>query len=662
MEAAMNVRTSTPGPARRLPGRALAWHDAPSSALRLVAAGALLMPGMAAPQQPASGAQPANAAPPAQAESAAQAQPSAVEMEAWRKRLLVVPRPDKGCFTADYPRMEWREVACKPSTPHKLYLPQRGGVTRLDVVGGSGPDISATVTGHITLSEGSFDSVTGVTSTGAYTLQLNTAPFTTSTCSGSPAPGSCSGWEQFVYESTGSGFIQYWLLVYGPAGTLCPTPRHVGCAANSSYNDGWCPFQFTPTGSVYCVVNALHEAAPPAKPMTSLADLKLAGAAAGGGSTTDAITVTVAGSPPFGAAGSNYFPDLGSQWQEAEFNVFGDGGGSQATFNSGANLQVRTEVISGTNTGPGCHLKSWTGESTNLTLVNTAPASPSPLPAPALVFAESNPAAAGPVASCASAVSLGDTHLATFGHLLYDFQASGDFVLAETGPGFLVQTRQASGAPTWPDAAVNKAVAVQAGRNRVAICLPGRVLVNGRAARIRDGGHLSLAGGTTVLRSGNTYHVLAPSGDSIGAVLNGSYIDVSVGLGNWPSKVRGLVADAGPKLGEVAAADGAILAAPFAFEALYGHYAQSWRVDPKRSLLNACGREVKRGVPQKPFYATDLNQELAKRAQEVCQRAGVKEGPVLDACMIDVAVIGPKAAQGYVRMPAPVDVGDARTR
>ena len=27
------------------------------------------------------------------------------------------------------------------------------------------------------------------------------------------------------------------------------------------------------------------------------------------------------------AAGDNYFPDLGSEWQLAEFNVFGDGGG-----------------------------------------------------------------------------------------------------------------------------------------------------------------------------------------------------------------------------------------------------------------------------------------------------------------------------------------------
>ena len=316
----MTVRTTTPNPVHRVPAGALA----------------LLLPLAAAAQQATSGAA-SMPEPPQRAESAAQAQPSAVEMEAWRKRLLVVPRPDKGCFTADYPQMAWREVPCKPSTPHKLYLPRHGSVTRLDVVGGSGPDISATVTGHITLAEGSFDSVTGVTSTGAYSLQLNTAPFTTSTCSGSPAPASCQGWEQFVYESSGGGFVQYWLLEYGPAGTSCPTPRHTGCAAGFSYNDGWCPFQFTPTGSVYCVVNSASDSTAPAKAMTSLGDLKLAGSAAGGGTTTDGIVVTEAGTP-FGAPGSNYFPDLGSQWQEAEFNVFGNGNSSQATFNSGVNL------------------------------------------------------------------------------------------------------------------------------------------------------------------------------------------------------------------------------------------------------------------------------------------------------------------------------------
>jgi hypothetical protein len=136
--------------------------------------------------------------------------------------------------------------------------------------------------------------------------------------------------------------------------------------------------------------------------------LRVSGAAAGvNGAANDAITVTV-GDAMFARDGNNYFPDLGQQWREAEFNVFGDGNGSQAIFNGGSSAIVRIEVANGTNFRPGCHLMSWTGESTNLTLQNIAPVAP--LGAlPALVFAESNPAVPGRTANCNDA-----TPLATF--------------------------------------------------------------------------------------------------------------------------------------------------------------------------------------------------------------------------------------------------------
>src|SRR5258708_2212405 len=197
----------------------------------------------------------------------------------WHKSILEKPVPKKGCFSATYPDTTWREVPCKPSTPHKLFLPRRGGLSRLDTVGGAGPDFSATVTGHISVAEGLFDSVTGVTSTNAYSLQLNTAPFSTSTCNGSTNTG-CRGWEQFVYESSGGGFIQYWLLGYGPTGTLCPTPRHVGCAATGTYSDGWCAVQLPlfpgDPNPDQCLVTADNETTTPTKPTTSLGQLTLA--------------------------------------------------------------------------------------------------------------------------------------------------------------------------------------------------------------------------------------------------------------------------------------------------------------------------------------------------------------------------------------------------
>jgi hypothetical protein len=616
-----------------------------------IVAGLLAVPAAAPAQQPGSAA-----APPATTAG----QPTEAEREVWRKALLATPRPKNGCFTANYPERAWREVPCAPSTPHRLYPPQVGGMTRLDIVGGNGPDFSATVTGNITSSEGSFDSVSGVTSANPYSLQLNTAPFQTTACNGSPGGvgGGCQGWQQFVYESSGSAFIQYWLLTYGPAGTQCPMPLHTGCAVNTSYSDGWCPFQFSPTGPVYCVINAAGQPNVSSHPMTALGQLKVQGSSPGGG-MNDGIMVTESGVPQT-ANGDNRFSDLGSKWNEAEFNIFGNGSSSQATFNSGATLQVRTEVLSGSKAGPGCHLKSWTGESNNLTLVNSPPVSPSPTPAPALVFAERNPAPSGAAADCTDAVSLGDTHLTRFAGLLYDFQAIGDFVLAETGPGFVVQTRQVSGAPTWPNAAVNSAVAVLAGKARVAICLPERVLVDGRAVRVADGGRVGLAGGGSVFKKGNVYSVFAPDGDSIRATMNGNHIDVQVGLGHWPAVVHGLLANANDNVHDVAARDGAVLTAPFPFERLYGHYADSWRVPANQSMLSACSERVVRGVPKKPFYANGLPPELAQRNRVVCTAAGVKEGPLQDACMIDVAMLGSGAAKVFAGRPAPVLVGDGR--
>jgi hypothetical protein len=57
-------------------------------------------------------------------------------------------------------------------------------------------------------------------------------------------------------------------------------------------------------------------------------------------------------------------------------------------------------------------------------------------------------------------------------------------------------------------------------QNRVAICLPGRVMVNGKSVTIHDGGRLGLPNCGNVIRKGNVYSVLALSGDSVRATVN----------------------------------------------------------------------------------------------------------------------------------------------
>jgi hypothetical protein len=132
---------------------------------------------------------------------------TAQEREAWRRTLLRTPRPKKGCFAATYPETKWREVQCT-TPPNRPYPPKHG----ISVTVGSGTDFSAQVTGnlHVLTAEGSFDSatVTNESANGianAYSLQLNTNFFTTTTCSTSPYPAACRGWEQFVYSSSGGG-------------------------------------------------------------------------------------------------------------------------------------------------------------------------------------------------------------------------------------------------------------------------------------------------------------------------------------------------------------------------------------------------------------------------------------------------------------------------
>ena len=185
----------------------------------------------------------------------------------------------------------------------------------------------------------------------------------------------------------------------------------------------------------------------------------------------------------------------------------------------------------------------------NLTLANTPP-TVAPGPTPALIFSESGQAPAGATATCADAASVGDTHLTTFDGLYYDFQASGDFVLADNGPGFLVQTRQALAVtnPAWiKNATINKAVGARMGETRVAVCLdPARLEIDGESRELADGKSLLLRDGARVSRMGDVYLIVSPSGDSVSATLNNdninTWINVSVGLSRGQgTNARGLL-------------------------------------------------------------------------------------------------------------------------
>jgi len=234
--------------------------------------------------------------------------------EAWRDFMRLASRPTIGCSTATYPETQWKTVACIAPPPHPM--PPRRGVRPLVV--GNGDDISAQVStaGFISTAIGSFDSVTGVVSesspignsgppvANAYTLQVNTNFFASTTCAASPNVG-CQGWEQFVFAndgSSGSVFIQYWLIQYN---TTCPA--------------GWNQFSFTGSTDIYCYRNSPGATAVPTnQPIGNLAQLSLTGSVT---ATGDSATLT-AGTTVYSVAGSNSV-NAAVGWQTAESNVFG---------------------------------------------------------------------------------------------------------------------------------------------------------------------------------------------------------------------------------------------------------------------------------------------------------------------------------------------------
>src|SRR5271169_3257470 len=439
----------------------------------------------------------ARPAPGPTASQAATQPPSAAELGAWRTKLLEVPKPKKGCFTAAFPSTEWKEMPCT-TPPARPYPPPASGFGPPNVVGGGGSnDVAAQVTGQISSANGSFDSTTsGVTTeTGTtfagpgcmnptsgvantFSLQLNSRPFTTSVCTSA----GCQGWQQFVYSNSYGGFIQYWLLNVGAS---CPA--------------GWTSFQNG--AQLDCYQNDPNGApVPSSTDIKNLTQLQLNGTASAAG---DTVTVTVGGTAYASAPNSDGVLKLAQGWQAAEFNIFGDSCGSQAVFQGTPTINVRTNVNNGTTNAPTCVSQSYTGETNNLNFGPTAPAV-TPGAVPAVLFEESS--AGGASSACAAAVRVGDTHLATIAGTHYDFQASGNFLLAEVGPDFIVHTRQQSGAPTWPNATVNKAVSTRLGKTSVAVCAaPTRLIVDGRARNLVDGKSLSLPDGVRVLRNGAVY-------------------------------------------------------------------------------------------------------------------------------------------------------------
>jgi len=301
----------------------------------------------------------------------------------WRADIARIEVPADGCFQAAYPNLYWERVACRVGQPRSHSVPPKVKEGGSDVVG-NGYDYAALVTGLISKADGSFPSVTGVTheqSAGVpafgdggelgpneYSLQVNTNyTGTTAACQGHSG---CVVWQQFIYatdqinENEGAVFMQYWLLGWGD--TACPA----GFFSDDDSGD--------------CYTNSNAVIVPDVK-ITHFADETITGSAVSGGNDTVRFTHN---DHSYSVSGLDSMLDIATVWNEVEFNVVGDGGGSRADFNKGSSITVDLAVTSGSSAKPTCKKKAGsTGETNNLDL---GPCTASGGATPAIEFTESN--------------------------------------------------------------------------------------------------------------------------------------------------------------------------------------------------------------------------------------------------------------------------------
>ncbi len=188
--------------------------------------------------------------------------------------------------------------------------------------------------------------------------------------------------------------MEYWLINYN---SPCPA--------------GWT----ADSGDCFRNSNAVNV---PSQSITNLINLSVTGQAVSGGNDTMMMPV---GGTIYSVTGPDSVIYLANGWTASEFNIVGDCCFSQANFNSGSTIVVRTSVDYGSNNAPACAAEGFTGETNNLNF-GTPPTAISET-FPAVVFTESTSGSAP--SPCASATEVGGGGSGSNPASTHDFNGDG---------------------------------------------------------------------------------------------------------------------------------------------------------------------------------------------------------------------------------------------
>ena len=245
---------------------------------------------------------------------------------AWTQKMHHTFTPGPGCFYSPYPSTVWQRVPC--GTPVNRPPPSVGhGV-------GDFANAGSPVIGY---AQGSFGSVFGIMTEGDsahsnpttnkyYSLQLNSNAFTCMP----PNGVSATCWQQFLFYNFATGgqlVVVYYLPGY--------FTNNLNCIDGT-----WGQYPNPFTGKTDCIKTGQSSGIILAEdPTTQLGKLTLSAQSNEGSSGTDSDTLCD-GSGCNSAVTTGTLLSLYNHWNNTEFNIFGYGGGSTASFNSGTSLSV----------------------------------------------------------------------------------------------------------------------------------------------------------------------------------------------------------------------------------------------------------------------------------------------------------------------------------
>jgi hypothetical protein len=273
---------------------------------------------------------------------------SSMTTSAWQKIMGQTPTPGLGCYDASYPSTNWISQPC--SNNDTKTIANVGGCGTCDWMG------FRTLGNYITNAQGSvtsestfvseYDSYSGIQSDFSIQLNSNEFPFTYQ-------GKSTTGWEQFLYQvaspTTGNVYITYWLVNYSSVYGSCPS---------GWFNDG--------SGNCYQKSSEATFSCSLCTQGTILSELTSASLSGQVSSTADKVTFCFKGACT-SSSGGDVISLSSLYWFAAEWNIFGQGGGSQAVFGSPFSLTITTFIYNRIRNTI-CGQDSYTTESNNLNL------------------------------------------------------------------------------------------------------------------------------------------------------------------------------------------------------------------------------------------------------------------------------------------------------